>query len=63
MPNGNAPGTKEKTVFILKSLIELIEKDQVRAADIENLTAAEIIAMAEAEAAKAVAGSEALKNG
>jgi hypothetical protein len=57
-----APGSKERALFILRSLMELVENDQVRANEIEGLTADEIIARAEQEAAKAVEGSEQLKN-
>lgn len=55
-------GKKEKALYILKSLIELIENDQVRLEQIEGLTAAEIIDLAEAEAAKAKQGAQDLKN-
>ncbi len=56
------PGVKEKTIYWLKSLIELIENDQVAAAEIADLSAAEVIARAESEAAKAVEASQRLKN-
>lgn len=56
------PGSKEKAVYWLKSLIELIENDQIAAGEIMNLTAVQVIARAEDEAAKAVEGSERLKN-
>lgn len=56
------PDNKSKAIYVLKCLIELIENDKVRADEIEGKTSDEIIAMAEAEAAKAVEGSERLKN-
>lgn len=67
MPNKNVatievdePTAKEKAVYYLKTLIELIENDQVRADRISGLTADEVIELAEAEAAKAVEESEKL---
>lgn len=48
---------KEKAIYILECLIELIENDKIRTDAINSLTAAEIIALAEAEAAKAVKAS------
>jgi hypothetical protein len=64
MPNTieGTPGNKERAIFVLRSLIELIENDRVRVGEISNLTADEIIDLAEAEASKAVEGSEALKD-
>lgn len=53
---------KEKAIYLLKCLIELIEKDRVHADEIEGKTADEILAMAEVEAARAVEGSQALKD-
>lgn len=41
-------------------LLELVENDRVRADQIEGLTSDEIIELAEAEAAKAVQGSQGL---
>ena len=58
----NEPGTKERAVFILKSLIELIENDRVRVREISTMTADEILDLAEREAQKAVEGSQALKD-
>jgi hypothetical protein len=58
----NEPGTKERVIYVLKTLLELVENDRVRASEIANLTTAEIIERAEAEAAKAVTESEKLKN-
>jgi hypothetical protein len=56
------PGTKERAIFVLKSLIELIENDHVRVGDISGLTADDILDLAESEAVKAVEGSQALKD-
>lgn len=53
---------KEKAIWLLKTLIELIQNDQVRAEEIQDLTTAELLEMAEAEAAKAVEGSAKLKD-
>lgn len=61
MANELEPGTKERVIYVLKALLELVENDQVRASEIANLTTAEIIELAEAEAAKAVENSEKLK--
>lgn len=58
-----APGAKERAIFVLKSLIELIENDQVAAAELNGKTALEIIAMAEDEAAKAVDNTSDLAGG
>lgn len=55
-------GPKERAVYFLKCLIELVENDAIAADEIEGKTAAEVIAMAEAEAAKAVEGSQKLKD-
>ena len=62
MANGT-PGTKERASFVLKMLLELVENDRVRADQIEGLTSDEIIELAEAEAAKAVQGSQDLIDG
>lgn len=59
----NTPGAKEKAIFFLKSLIELVENDQIRAEEIAGMTAEQVIAKAEAEAAKAVQGSADLAAG
>lgn len=56
------PSTKERVIFALKSLVELVANDQIRASQIEGLTTAEIIALAESEAAKAVDGAGRLAN-
>lgn len=63
MPNGDQVEEldQDKTIFALKSLIELIEKGTVRFESIRGLTADQIIEMAESEAAKAVQGANRLK--
>lgn len=61
--NEGTPGPKERTIFVLRSLIELIENDRIRADEISGMTADQILDLAEREAQKAVEGSEALKNG
>lgn len=58
----DAAGVKEKTIYVLKSLIELIENDRVRLDEIRNLTSAEIIERAEAEAERAQRGAADLRN-
>jgi hypothetical protein len=58
----DAPGVKEKIVFGLKCLAELVANDQIRVDDIKDKSTAEIIELAEAEANKAVAGAAELKN-
>lgn len=58
----NEPTEKEKAIYFLKSLIELIENDAIHADQIRGLTNDEVIALAEREAEKAVKGSEDLKN-
>lgn len=57
------PTDKERAIYFLKSLMELIENDQVRADQIRGLSNDEVIALAETEAAKAVEGSQKLKDG
>lgn len=57
------PTDKDKAIYWLKCLLELVENDRVHLSQIEGKTADEVIAMAEIEAKKAVDGSEALKNG
>lgn len=61
MLNLTNPTDKEKAIYFLKCLLELIENDRVHASAIAGKTSEEIIAMAEVEAQKAVEGSEALK--
>lgn len=51
------PDSKEQVIYWLKSLIELVENDRIRSEQIAGLTSAEVIKLAEAEAAKAVEGS------
>lgn len=54
--------TKERVIWALKCLLELVENDSVRADEIENLTTAEIIERAEAEAEKAHNAATDLQN-
>lgn len=54
--------TKEKVIYALKTLIELIENDSVRAEEIEGLTTEQIIERAELEAEKAHNAATDLKN-
>lgn len=54
--------SKERALYMLRLLIELIENDRIRVDALKWLTNDEILARAEAAAAKAVEGSEALKN-
>lgn len=54
---------KEKAIYFLKCLIELVENDRIRADQIAGLTIDQVLDLAELEAEKAVTGSEALKNG
>ncbi len=58
----NEAGTKERVIYVLKSLLELVENDRVRLDEIRNLTTDEIISLAEREAEKAVRGAQELKN-
>ena len=51
-------GPKEKAIFFLKTLIELIENDRVRADALDGLNVEQILEMAEVEAFKAVEGSQ-----
>lgn len=44
------PTDRERAIFYLKTLIELIENDQIRADEIESMTAAEVLNLAEREA-------------
>lgn len=62
MANGT-PDTKEKVIFWLESLIKLVRNDAIRAEDIKDLTADDVIALAEIEAQKAVDNAQALKDG
>lgn len=54
---------KEKAIYWLKCLLELVENDRVHADQIAGLTADQVIELAEKEAAKAVEGSQRLKDG
>ena len=54
---------KDKAIYFLKCLIELVENDQVRVSEIEGKTADEVIAMAEVEAQKAAKDSADLRDG
>lgn len=63
MPNTQEAGPKERAIYFLRTLIELIENDAIAADRIEGMSAAEVIALAEAEAAKAVENSQRLKDG
>jgi hypothetical protein len=54
---------KEKAIYWLKCLLELVENDRIHADQIAGLTADQVIALAETEAAKAVEGSQKLKDG
>lgn len=56
------PNTKEKVIWALKSLLELVENDSVRAEEIEGLTTEQIIERAEIEAQKAHDAASDLKN-
>lgn len=56
------PDQKSKILYALKSLIELVENDQIRLDQIQGLTTSEIIDLAEAEAAKAKQGAQELKD-
>ena len=62
MSNEATPGSKERVIFLLKSLLELVENDQVRSDQIANLTTTEILELAEAEADKAVQNARRLKD-
>lgn len=53
---------KERILYILKSLTELVENDRIRLDQIKDLTAEQIIDLAEVEAAKAKQGAQDLKN-
>jgi hypothetical protein len=57
-----AEDNKAKIIAALKILMDLIESDQIHVDEIKDLTAGEIIARAELEAAKAVEGSDRLQN-
>lgn len=57
------PTDKDKAIYFLKCLIELVENDRVRVEELEGKTADQIIELAEIEANKAVAGSQDLKDG
>jgi hypothetical protein len=61
-PVENEPGTKERVIFILKSLLELVENDRIRVDKMRYMTVDEILNMAEREANKAVEGSQRLKD-
>lgn len=54
---------KEQVIFWLETLVDLIRKDRVHVDQINGLTADEVIALAEAEADKAVEGAQELKDG
>lgn len=56
------PGSKERILYLLKLLIELVENDRLRAAEIEGMTTDQILDLAEAKANEAVAGAQDLKN-
>lgn len=60
MSDTQNPGAKEQAIFFLKSLIELIENDHVRAEQLQGLTVEQVLEMAETEANKAVEGSQKL---
>lgn len=55
--------TKEKVLFFLETLMDLVRKDRIHVDQIKGLTADEVIALAEKEAAKAVEGAEELEKG
>lgn len=55
-------GTKERIIYALKTLIELVENDRIRAGEISGLTTDQIIELAEAKADEALAVAERLKN-
>jgi hypothetical protein len=57
------PNDKDKAIYFLKCLIELVENDRVRVEDIQGKTAAEVIELAEAEAQKAATDSADLRDG
>lgn len=54
---------KDKAIFVLETLLDLVRKDRVHASEIEGKTADEIIAMAETKAAEAVENSQNLADG
>lgn len=56
------PNTKEKTLYVLKTLTELVENDQVRLDEIRDMTAVQIIERAEVEAEKAKTNAHDLAN-
>lgn len=58
----NEAGTKERIIYVLKTLLELVENDRIRLDEIRGLTTDEIIERAEIEAEKAVRGAQELKN-
>lgn len=60
--SNEAPGTKERIIFILKGLLDLVENDRIRVDEIKNLTTEQILELAEDEAQKAVDGSQRLKD-
>jgi hypothetical protein len=55
-------GTKERVLYLLKMLIQLVENDQLRASEIAGLTTSEILDLAERKAAEAETGAQDLKN-
>jgi hypothetical protein len=55
-------GTKERVLYLLKMLIQLVENDQLRASEIAGLTTSEILGLAERKAAEAETGAQDLKN-
>lgn len=59
----DGPSEKDKAIYFLKCLIELFENDRVHADTIRGKTADEVIALAEAEAKKAVDDSADLRDG
>jgi hypothetical protein len=59
----DTPGGKEKALFWLKTLVELIENDQARSDEIEGLTTAEVLALAEKKANEAAANAANLAKG
>lgn len=62
MSDTKSATSKEKAIFYLKSLIELIENDRIAAARIDGLTNSEVIALAEVEAEKVAAAAKDLAN-
>ena len=57
------PSSKERAIFVLRTLLELVENDRVRADEIEGKTTEEIIELGEAKAAEAKENADRLASG